>query len=622
MDKNNTNMSNIADTSKFHLTEPDYSRTPYVVPSELKRRILNKLTFLYGEEKAYSSFNEIQRLIKIYYSYKSPVMLEWEKDLDPSNRFTEKDVVLITYGDLVCGTEETPLKSLKDFCAKYIKGAINTLHVLPFYPYSSDRGFSVIDFKEVDPNLGTWKDIEDLKSEYRLMFDGVFNHVSSKSSWFEEFLNQNPEYIDFFESFTTKESVPQDLLKLVIRPRTSDPLTRVDTLHGERYVWTTFSPDQIDLNYKNPKVLEKVIEILLFYVRKGADIIRLDAVTYFWTELGTPSANLEQTHAIVKLFRDVLDVAAPHVSIVTETNVPYEENIKYFGNGTDEAQMVYNFPLPPLVLHAFYTGDSSKLTQWAKSLKKVSDTATYLNILDSHDGVSLQGALNILDKQDIELLEENVVEHGGLISYKDNGDGTVSPYELNITWYSALNDENNSEPIDIQIKRFIASRSIALVLMGVPGIYILSLFGSKNDVKAVMEGQNPRIINRNTICKETCNKALNDEESTTYLINNQLGPIIKIRTEEKAFHPNSKQEVIDISGSLFAVIRTSTDETEKILAITNITDKKQSCEINITDLNIHENLWKDILSEKSFRTQNGKISCYIEPYDSVWLKAQ
>ncbi len=622
MEKSDLKVLQSPGTSGFHLTEPDYSRSPYIIPSELKNRILNKLTFLYGEEKANSSFNEIQRLVKVYYSHKSPVMIEWEKDIDPSNRFTEKDVILITYGDLVCGKEETPLKSLMDFCAKYIKGAINTLHVLPFYPYSSDRGFSAIDFKEVDPHLGTWKDIEDLKSEYRLMFDGVFNHVSSKSSWFEEFLHQNPEYIDFFESFPTKESVPQNLLKLVIRPRTSDPLTRVDTLEGERYVWTTFSPDQIDLNYKNHKVLERVIEVLLFYVRKGADIVRLDAATYLWKELGTPSANLEQTHTIVKLFRDVLDAAAPHVSIVTETNVPHEENIKYFGNGADEAQMVYNFPLPPLVLHAFYTGNSSNLTQWAKSLKKVSDTATYLNILDSHDGVSIQGALKILSKQDIELLEENVVEHGGLISYKDNGDGTISPYELNITWYSALNHEESNEPTELQIKRFIASRSIALVLMGVPGIYILSLFGSRNDVKAVMEGQNPRIINRKTICKETCNKALYDEKSTTYLINKHLGPIIKKRTQEKAFHPNAIQKVIDISSSLFAVIRTSTDGTDKIFAITNITDTKQSCEINMIDLNIHENSWKDILSEKSFQTRDGRIAFDMEPYDIIWLKDQ
>lgn len=606
--------------SMFHLMEPDYSRLPYTIPDELEKRIIEKLVLLYGEEVAERWFNEISRIMKVYYSYKSQELIDIEKTIDPSNRFTEKDIILITYGDLICGDEESPLQSLRDFSSKYIKGTINTLHILPFFPYSSDRGFSVIDFKQVDPNLGTWEDIAKLKTEYRLMFDGVFNHISSKSAWFEEFLNQNPDYQDFFESYPSKEAIPENALKSVVRPRTSDLLTKFETINGERYVWTTFSSDQIDLNYKNPKVLIKIIEILLFYVRMGADIVRLDAVTYLWNELGTSSANLKQTHMIVKLFRDVLDAVAPQVAIVTETNVPHEDNIKYFGNGNDETQMVYNFALPPIVLYTFYTGNSSKLTKWAQSLEKVSDTATYFNFLDSHDGVSIQGAINILTKEEIQLLEHKAIEHGGLISYKDNGDGTVSPYELNITWYSALNREDSNEQVALQIKRFIASRSIALVLMGVPGIYLLSLFGSKNDVKVVLEGKNPRIINRKTICKEACNKALENEETTTYRINKYLGPIIKKRTQEKAFHPNASQNVLDISNSLFSILRTSVDGKERILSITNITEYDQKFEINTREYEVLPDHWEDILSEKSFSSEKGKLNINIEPYGVLWLK--
>ena len=617
--KNRIESQNL-DHSKFHLLEPDYSRPPYVLPKDLNKRILEKLVFLYGEEKAESCFNEISRIMKVYYSYKSQEMIDWEKTIDPSNRFTEKDIILITYGDLVCADEESPLQSLRDFSNKYIKGTINTLHILPFFPYSSDRGFSVTDFKEVDPNLGKWEDITNLKTEYRLMFDGVFNHVSSKSSWFEEFLNQNPDYIDFFESFPSKESIPENALKSVVRPRTSELLTKFETVNGERYVWTTFSPDQIDLNYKNPTVLIKIIEILLFYVRMGADIIRLDAVTYLWNELGTSSANMKQTHMIVKLFRDVLDAVAPHIAIVTETNVPHGENIKYFGNGNDEAQMVYNFALPPLVLFSFHTQNSSKLTEWAQSLERVSDTATYFNFLDSHDGVSIQGAINLLSKEEIELLEQKTVEHGGLISYKDNGDGTISPYELNITWYSALNHENSNEQVDLQIKRFLASRSIALVLMGVPGIYLLSLFGSKNDVKVLLEGKNPRIINRKTICKHECDKALHDEKTTANKINKYFGPIIKKRTQEIAFHPNAPQKVLNISTSLFSILRTSLDGKERILVLTNITEKDLKFELNTRDFRLETNDWKDILSEKSFPSENGALSIDIGPYGILWLK--
>jgi len=618
--KKNLIESENPDHSKFHLLEPDYSRSLYTLPNKLKKRILEKLVFLYREKNAESCFNEISRIMKVYNSYKSQEMIDWEKTIDLANRFTEKDIILITYGDLICGLEKSPLQSLNDFCEKFIKGTINTLHILPFFPYSSDRGFAVIDFKEVDPNLGTWEDINNLRKEYCLMFDGVFNHVSSKNNWFQEFLNQNPEYIDFFESFNSKDSVCEHLLKLVLRPRSSELLTKFNTLNGECFVWTTFSPDQIDLNYKNPKVLTTIIEILLFYVRMGADIIRLDAVTYLWEELGTNSANLEQTHTIVKIFRDVLDAVAPHVAIITETNVPHKDNIKYFGNGKDEAQMVYNFALPPLVLYTFYTGNSSKLTNWAQSLEKISDTSTYFNFLDSHDGVSVQGALDILDDEDIKLLEKKAVDHGGFISYKENSDGTFSPYELNITWHCALNREDSDESIELQIKRFLASRSIALVLMGVPGIYILGLFGTMNDVKAVLEGKNPRIINRKTICKETYNNKLFDKATTTYKINRYYGTMIQKRIKEKAFHPNALQEVLNISTSLFTVLRTSIDGKEKILAIINITDKKQHYELNTTNANLNSKHWKDILSKKSFTSEDGKLSIDTQPYEVLWLK--
>ena len=354
------------DLSKFYLLEPDYDRPIFEVPEDLKQKIMKKLEFLYGEEEAKYLFQEIERIMKVHYAYKTPEMIEQEMELDPSERFTEKDMILITYGDLIEGDDQLPLEVLADFADRYLKGGINTLHILPFFPYSSDRGFSITNFEEVDPRLGNWENIAALKDRSRLMFDGVFNHISSKSRWFQEFLDANPEYHDFFITFSTKSAISEDHLKLIIRPRVSDLLTSFSTLNGKKSVWTTFSPDQIDLNFKNPKVLLKMTEILLTYVRRGADIIRLDAVTYLWSELGTSCVHLEQTHLVIKLFRDIFDAVAPGIAIITETNVPHEENIQYFGNGHDEAQMVYNFALPPLVLQAFQTGSSAHLTRWAK----------------------------------------------------------------------------------------------------------------------------------------------------------------------------------------------------------------------------------------------------------------
>lgn len=609
------------DASRFHYLEPDYSRPVYEPPTAVTEKILAKLNFLYGEEKAAACLPELIRVMKVYYAYKTPEMIAWEKEFDPFHRFTQEDSILITYGDLIDEEGEKPLETLAEMSRKYLRGVFNTLHILPFFPYSSDRGFAIMDYEEVDPRLGNWEDIAKLKTDFRLMFDGVVNHVSSRSRWFQEFLNQNPDYLDFFTVFSTKNKISEDYLKLLVRPRTSDVLTEFDTLNGKRLVWTTFSPDQIDLNFKNPKVLIKMVEILLTYVRRGADIIRLDAVTYLWDELGTTGAHLAQSHMIIKLLRDILDAVAIHVALLTETNAPHEDNIKYFGNGSDEAQMVYNFALPPLVLYSFQTGNASKLTNWAAGLQRISATATFFNFLDSHDGVGVMAVQNIMTKSEIEMMSLKVLEHGGYISYKKNSDGSESPYELNITWYSAINREDADEPDDLQVQRYLASRSIALVLMGVPGVYLHGLLGSKNDAETVLEQRDLRSINRKIIRKSELVRALEDPNTTTHKVSFRLAAMIRKRNREKAFHPNAPQQVLKVADAFFVVHRTTIDGKEHILAITNVTHYNQYFRCDLSLLKISPKEWHDILSGRIVAAANNVLSFSVKPYEIFWLKA-
>lgn len=604
----------------FHYLEPDYSRPVLELDNKLEERIRDKLKFLYGDESADKLYDELFRLLKVYYAHKTPEMIEWEKDFDEKNRFTEKDVILITYGDLISGKNQKPLVTLEILCKTYLKGVFNTLHILPFFPYSSDRGFAVMDFEEVDPHLGSWDDILNLREDFRLMFDGVFNHVSSKSSWFQEFLNQNPYYQNFFTVFSTKEEISPDHLKLIVRPRTSDVLTEFRTLNGARLVWTTFSPDQIDLNFKNPEVLLKMVDILLTYVRRGSDIIRLDAVTYLWEELGTSCVHLDQSHVSIKLFRDVLDAVAPHVALITETNVPHKENIRYFGNGHDEAQMVYNFALPPLVLYTFQTGNSRKLTEWAASLERISDTATYFNFLDSHDGIGVMAVKNILTPEEIEIMALRIVEHGGFISYKAEGDGNEVPYELNITWYSALNRDDSDESRELKIKRYLASRSIALVVMGVPGIYFHGLLGSKNDADAVLEEGHTRSINRTTIRKKELLAEMDNKNSNIYQVAGGLIRLIHYRIREKCFHPDAPQTILSLSDRVFSVLRTSTDGQEIIMAIINITNDPESLSIDLRMHGLKGQQWTDILTKKRYNANGNNLEINLDPYDVLWLK--
>lgn len=603
----------------LHYPDPDYDRPLYEPPDSVKFIILDKLTRLYRSRKAKVVLPEIIRLMQVYYAHKTASMIEQEKTFNPAERFSEYDVVLITYGDLIRKQGEMPLDSMSHIARKYFKGVFNTVHILPFFPYSSDRGFAVINFTQVDRNLGSWDNIIALKSDFRLMFDGVFNHVSSKSPWFREFLNDNPAYRDFFTAFSVKKKMPEEQIKKLLRPRTSSVLTEYKTLKGRKRVWTTFSPDQIDLKFQNPRVLLKMLDILLLYVRKGADMIRLDAVTYLWDELGTSGAHLEQTHLIIQLFRDILDAVAPHVALITETNVPHEDNIKYFGNGSNEAQMVYNFALPPLILHTFQKGSSARLTHWADSIGYVSDTATYFNFLDSHDGIGVMGARGILTEQEIDDMAQAVRRHGGQISYKTDGDGHESIYELNITSYSAINLEDCGEDSDFQIRRYIAARSIPLVLIGVPGIYLHGLLGSPNDIEAMRAGCEKRDINRKNLDKDELIRALDDKRSVAARVVQGVTDMVNIRRMEPAFHPRSRQRVINISDELFCIMRYAS-ENSGILTVTNVTGSPQKFSLDMKSIKLPVKKWREMFSDKIITVKGGVLEYLMEPYDVRWFK--
>ncbi len=347
-----------------------------MVPEE---RIYQYLAFLYPEQGKYIAEKLLEQLEAFIREH--PALQKTTRQ--HHDNIDEKDAILITYGDQVQGTDEPPLRALAAFLTSRLSQVISGVHILPFFPYSSDDGFSVTDYRRVDPSLGSWQDIEHIGQEFRLMFDAVINHISRESDWFINFQQGDPLFQDYFMTIDPNADLSQ-----VVRPRPLPLLTPVETKNGVQHVWTTFSEDQIDLNYANPRVLLEIVDLLLFYVAKGAEIIRLDAIAYLWKEIGTSCIHLPQTHQVVKLFRAVLDLVAPGVLLITETNVPHAENVSYFGkplpekDQTDEAQLVYQFPLAPLILHTFRTGDASKLTRWAASLQTPSPGTTFL--ISSH----------------------------------------------------------------------------------------------------------------------------------------------------------------------------------------------------------------------------------------------
>lgn len=573
---------------------------------DFQQRVFKRFETLYGAERAPELVEKLEELLSRY---------DYTPEGNPENpkKWTHEDSMLITYGDMILsdGNGESTLHILQQFLEKYIGDTISSVHVLPFFPSTSDEGFSVIDYKQVRDDIGEWQDIRSLSQDYQLMADLVINHTSRFSEWFKNFEKGISPGKDYFI-----EVDPSSDLSEVTRPRSSPLLTAVNTSDGLKFVWTTFSEDQVDLDFSNPQVLFEFIDIFLFYISQGISVVRLDAVAYLWKQIGTSSIHLDETHQVVKLFRDIVDHAAPHVTLITETNVPFRENISYFGEG-DETHMIYQFSLPPLLLHAILTENAHYLTKWARDLPDPPGRGTYFNFTASHDGIGVRPIEGIVPDEELQYLVEAVKKRGGFISYKQNRDGTQSPYELNITYYDAFEDPGQPDT-PLQMKRFICSQILMLSLKGVPGIYFQNLVAGKNNIEGVLETGHKRSINRRRWRLGELEKRLEDPGHAAHEVLNRYRQLLNIRRQHPAFHPEGAQKVYDVREELFVMQRISPDENERILVIGNVTREEVSVDTGqIGQLGrAGEEGFEDLLDPQ--RSVDGD-TIVLAPFETVWL---
>ncbi|NEG63517.1 DUF3459 domain-containing protein [Pantoea agglomerans] len=517
----------------------------------------------------------------------------------------EQDVVLITYADQFREADKPTLSTFSRFYQQHLQSTFPLVHLLPFFPWSSDDGFSVIDYHQVDPLCGDWQDIARLHQETRLMFDFVCNHMSAHSAWFSHFLAQDPGWDDFFISMP-----PATDLSAVTRPRTSPLLTPFKMADGDtRFIWTTFSADQIDLNFANPEVLLRMVNVLLDYLKRGADYVRLDAVGYMWKTPGTRCIHLEKTHQLVKLFRAIADQVAPGTVIITETNVPHQDNISYLGNGHDEAQMVYQFSLPPLVLHAIHTGSARTLRQWASALDLSSNDTTFFNFLASHDGIGLNPARGILSEVEIVALVRDLALEGALVSYKNNPDGTTSPYEINVTYLDALNREDDDDAT--RLKRFLLAHAILLVFPGVPAIYIQSILGGRNHYDGVRAAGHNRAINRQKYDLQQIEADLAGGNWLRQQVYTRLGQLIQLRRRQPAFHPDNPMTLYESENAVLVLRRHQPESGDGLLCVFNLSGRSVE-----TQLPVAHTLQDVVSGEKIDGTQPVKL----DAWQFMWLR--
>ncbi len=544
---------------------------------------------------------------KLYDLTKAHLKAHAQEDL---GKWDQDKILLITYGDSICSDNASPLQTLHQFLNTYLGETVTGVHILPFFPYSSDDGFAVIDFLAVNETLGNWADVEAIGRNFNLMFDLVANHVSSQSEWFQQFKQDQLPGRDYFIS------LPDDTpTSDVVRPRSSPLLTPVETTRGLQHVWTTFSADQVDLDYGNPDVFLEFVSIMLGYVEHGARYIRLDAVGFLWKSLGTCCIHLPETHTLIQTFREILQMVDPGIALITETNVPNRENLSYFGD-RNEAHMIYNFSLPPLLLNALMQGRSDHLKTWMMSMPPAPIGCAYFNFTASHDGIGMRPTEGLLEEAEFETLIDTMRSFGAQISMRSKADGSESPYEINISLFDALQGTAQG-PDQWQIERFLCSQTVMMSLEGIPAFYIHSLLATPNDTEKMQLTGHNRSINRHCWHKQQLDALLNDPESAQSIVLKELSRLIQIRRQQKAFHPNATQYTLHPENpALLAFWRQSIARDQSIFSIHNLSNQSHSLHLSALNL-VNTDTWLDLISGEHFEDLHAVYQ--LKPYQSVWL---
>ncbi len=564
---------------------------------QLANTIAKHLQQIYGEEFSEGAVNEIYKIVNENHTAHTRRDALW----------SQRDILLITYGDSILSEKYKPLRALHGFLKKYIGDAVTCVHILPFFPYSSDDGFSVIDYLKVSPELGDWQDIRALAGDYDLMADLVINHVSRQHQWFHNFLNELDPGKGYFITLD-----PDTDLSLVVRPRSTPLLTGFRAVDGIRHVWTTFSEDQVDLDFRNPAVLAEIIRIFLFYLGQGIRIIRLDAIAFLWKRAGTSCLHLPETHEVVKLLRTIGDAVDPGFLLLTETNVPNRENLSYFGAG-DEAHMVYQFSLPPLLLYTLFSGNADYLVKWLDSLPEPGRNRSYLNFTASHDGIGVRPLEGLLPEDEIHTMLLSMKQFGGGLSLKRNADGSESVYEINITYFDAMKGSAAGLD-DQQANRFLCSQIIMMGLKGIPAFYIHSLLATGNDYAGMERTGRLRSINRRKYTDTEIESFMNGKNTGRYVFT-ELTRIMKLRQTRPAFHPDSYQVIHRVESCFVAFTRSNPETGERVHCISNISAKP--AELDTQSLYEEDAVLFDLIESRAVECNDGTIM--LDPYQTLWL---
>ncbi len=396
-------------------------------------------------------------------------------------------VMLITYANSLGRN----ISELEHILGRYFKDAVAGVHILPFYPSSSDRGFSPLRYDIVDPEYGDWNDIDRLSEKYFLMYDFMINHLSRQSLPFQDFIagkDKSPYagmFIRYNEFWPGGEPTAENIGK-IYRRKPRAPYIEVTFNDGTREkIWCTFGDDQMDLNIHNDVTWQYIKDNLQVLAGHGAALVRLDAFAYTPKKVG--GTCFFEEPEIWEMLNRVEKILSPYqVEILPEMHEHYTLQMKL----AEKGYWVYDFALPMLLLHALHTGEAASLVHWLRICPRKQFTT-----LDTHDGIGVIDVRGLLTDEQIEMTKGLLFEKGANIKriYNTADYKNLDIYQVNCTYYSALGNNDDAYTI---------ARAVQMFAPGIPQVYYVGMLAGKNDIELVESTRNGRDINRHSYTAE------------------------------------------------------------------------------------------------------------------------
>ena len=393
----------------------------------------------------------------------------------------KNEIMLITYADSMGNN----LKDLHKVLNQYYTNAVGGVHILPFFPSSADRGFAPMCYDRVDPNFGTFADVEAIGKDYYLMFDFMVNHISAHSAYFQDFLQKKDQsaYKDFFirySDFWENGEPTQEQVDLIYKRKPRAPYIEAEFADGSKEkVWCTFCEEQIDLDVRKDATKQFIKQTLVDMCHHGAAVIRLDAFAYAIKKPDTSCFFVEPD--IWELLYDIeKTVKAEGAEILPEIHEHYTIPMKI----ADKGFWIYDFALPVLTLHALYNHTGVYLKQWMERCPMHQFTT-----LDTHDGIGIVDVKDLLPDEEVDKVKEQMYQQGANVKkiYSSEAYNNLDIYQVNTTYYSALGNQDDA---------YLLARAIQFFAPGIPQVYYVGMLAGSNDVDLMERTKNGRDINR------------------------------------------------------------------------------------------------------------------------------